>query len=82
MKLPSSCPHCGVYLDIDDSYAYFLNLYKDEQEATKRAFVFDSTMPKGEKLNRLTAIYDWDKDRTSHFECPDCKGRIERTHDH
>lgn len=28
--------------------------------------------------SRLIAIYDRDRDRTSHYECPDCRTRIER----
>lgn len=27
---------------------------------------------------RLVAVYDWARDRTDHFECPDCKGVIAR----
>jgi len=28
---------------------------------------------------RLVGVYDWGRDRTSHFECPDCKGAIARS---
>lgn len=29
-------------------------------------------------FSRARAIYDRERDRTDHFECPDCGGRIER----
>ena len=78
MKLPTTCPHCMVSLETDDLLAYFSKLYKDPKEAEQMAHVYDAIIHKGEKLNRLEAIYDWEKDRTDHFECPDCHGRIER----
>lgn len=41
-------------------------------EASRKFFPEDET-----HFSRLWSIYG-DHDRTSHFECPDCHGRIER----
>lgn len=34
--------------------------------------------PGATHFSRLIAIYDWDRDRTVAFQCPDCGGRWDR----
>ena len=66
-----SCPKCGTDLNGGSIYEHFLHEKGDEAEALRIAKMYGATKESGQ-WGREIGIYDWDKDRTVAWRCPDC----------
>jgi hypothetical protein len=65
------CPNCKVDLDGGSIWEHFYKETGSESEATRIASGYGATKEKGQ-WGREIGIYDWDKDRTVAWRCPDC----------
>lgn len=73
------CPHCGFELDRGDIYEQLLSLYNGDQErALVDAGYFGWSKENKTRFTKKIGIYDFDLDVTTHYICPNCKGKIER----
>lgn len=74
------CPHCNADLDGDLVIDYPLSQGKTMKEALEYAKHYAGWEQHKEKnrWGRAIGIYNLDYDRTTHYECPDCRGKIER----
>jgi hypothetical protein len=66
------CPNCGVDLDGGSIWEHFYKETRSEAKATHIAAQYGATKEKGQ-WGRQVGIYDLDADRTTQWECPDCK---------
>lgn len=71
------CPNCKVDLDGGSIWQTFFEQYYDEARADEAARMYGATRTSG-KWGRKLALYDRDKDRTTHWQCPDCQHVWER----
>lgn len=78
MNHPSHCPHCNSLLDDGDVYEHFLEKYNDHEEALESAAFYGWSKEEPARFSRIVGVYCLERDRTTHFECPDCKGIIQR----
>lgn len=69
---PKECPECHCNLVLEDIYEYYIKKGWDAEVALKHAKMFGWTNKKPTNFNRVIAIYDVRKDRTTHWLCPDC----------
>jgi hypothetical protein len=76
---PKYCPSCNASFETDDVYEYFLKEYGDEEKAMESAKMFGWEKERPCSFSRCIGLYDYTKDKTTHWECPDCKHRWERT---
>lgn len=65
------CPNCKNDLDSGLIYETFLAKYGNEKRALDIAAKYGATKTEG-RWGRQIGIYDRDKDRTTHYKCPDC----------
>jgi len=78
MSQHGHCPSCGVDLDGGSIWETGLERYGgSEEEADKYAECYGATRTKG-RWGRQIGIYDFDKDRTVMWRCPDCNHEWER----
>lgn len=75
-----NCPHCNANLNDGDIFEVLREQNPDESDEKIREWsgYYGWTKENPKHFGRQIAIYDMDRDRTSHFVCPDCQGRIER----
>lgn len=78
MTYPKICPSCNSNLEGTDIYETFLEQYKDHVKAHDAAVMYGWTEESPKKWCRAIGVYDMRKDRTSHWQCPDCKHVWER----
>lgn len=69
---PKECPKCKCSLESDDVYQYYLDCGYTPENALKCAESYGWSAEKPTRFNRVTGIYDIDRDRTTHWKCPDC----------
>lgn len=73
------CPNCGADLDGGSVWATGLNFAIDkglsgeeaEADADRYASMYGATRTSG-KWGRAVGLYDYEKDRTMVYVCPDC----------
>lgn len=68
------CPHCKADLDGGDIKQTFVEQGQSEEEAGATAEQYGYG-PGRTKWGRAIGIYDIGRDRTTQWECRDCKGR-------
>jgi hypothetical protein len=73
MTYPTECPFCKSNLDGGSVYEAFLKKYGCAIRAKEAADSYG-----GGNWNRAIGIYDKRKDRTTHWQCPDCNNKWER----
>ncbi len=78
MRHVSHCPHCKSLLDGKDIYQCFFDDYQDKAKALDYASSYGWTKERPTCFSRLIGVYDMEQDRTTHYECPDCKEKISR----
>lgn len=66
-----NCPHCGVNLNGGLIYDTFMEKYGNHEEALRAAEMYGATQTEG-MWGREIAIYDFMKDKTVAYKCPDC----------
>jgi hypothetical protein len=68
------CPYCHVYLDDGDIYEELKKHYPDKshEELIVIAKDYGWTPENKIRFSRKIGVYDMEKDRTMHYECPDC----------
>ena len=69
------CPHCNADLRDRNIYEFFLDLYKGDE---KRAALSASNYGGDGYFYKTIAIYNQEKDRTTHYKCPNCNGEWNR----
>ncbi|MCK5021079.1 MAG: hypothetical protein KAS32_28975 [Candidatus Peribacteraceae bacterium] len=83
MSTVKICPNCKVSLEEGLIYDHFLKEYGgDEERALKTASMYGATEIEG-RWGRAIGLYDLELDRTTRWECPDCKhvwGRTNETY--
>lgn len=69
------CPACGVCLDGDLVLETFLKQGKPFSTALEWAkhYCGYSTHGLNNRWGRKICVYDLELDRTTHYQCPDCK---------
>lgn len=72
-----NCQSCGADLNGELIWDYFYNLSGDEQHADRVADNYGATRTSG-RWGRAIAMYDFDKDKTVAFKCPNCGYKWER----
>lgn len=74
------CPHCNADLDGDLVINYPLSQGKTMEEAIEYASCYVGWGEHGKENRWYRAIgqYDMIKDRTTHYICPDCNGKVSR----
>ena len=65
------CPKCNADLEGDLIYEYFLKEYGDEEKALATADLYGATKTTG-RWGKEIGIYDFDKDQTVAYRCPEC----------
>ncbi len=65
------CPHCNADLDGGSIWQEFFEKFNDEAKADEAAAMYGATRDKGQR-GRAIGIYDFVKDRTMVYRCPDC----------
>ena len=76
---PKHCPCCNAGFETDDIYEFFLKQKGDETKALESAKMYGWKKESPCSFYRCIGVYDMEKDRTTHWQCPDCKHRWERT---
>lgn len=76
MTYPLACPHCNANLDAGDIYDTFIEMGHDHERAELNASHYGWTPEKPQRFSRIVGQYDWDKDRTIGYKCPDCLREI------
>ena len=71
------CPNCKVDLSGEYIWDHFFKKKGCENEATRIAEMYGASKGKG-KFSRKIGIYDWKKDLTVSWKCPDCDHMWER----
>ena len=67
------CPNCGMDFDGGLIFDTFMERYEgDEEKALESASYYGATKTKGRWGHRI-ALYDLERDMTTHWKCPDCK---------
>lgn len=66
------CPNCKTDLDGDLIYETFLAQGDTPEEALESAGLYGATETTG-RWGRQIGQYDMETDRTSSWQCPDCK---------
>lgn len=75
MNIHGSCPYCKVNLD----GKLILDAFLDDGVPMEKALEYSSQYSgwekygKNNRYNRAIAIYDFEKDRTIAYQCPDCE---------
>ena len=77
--IPKTCPRCNANFELQDIYEHFLKEYNDPKEALETAEMYGWTKDKPQRFSRIIGIYDINKDRTTHWQCPDCNYQWPRT---
>lgn len=76
-KRSKNCPHCRTLLDKEDIYEYFLEECGDPEKALETARLYGWGKDSPCCFSRTVGVYDYTKDITTHFLCPDCNKIIE-----
>ena len=77
-KTPAMRKHGWTPYDMCDNYGVLWAFYKGPLKC-KHCKKSLRDVKLGPPFKREVGIYDTAQDRTTHYMCPDCKGRIERT---
>ncbi len=68
------CPNCKTDLRGENIYEYFLAKYNDEVKAKQSADMFGGDG----YFYKTISVYSFERDRTTHYRCPDCFTEWER----
>lgn len=68
------CPHCHADLRGENIYEHFLSKYQDEAEAKRATGMYGGDG----YFYRTIAVYSLERDRTTHYRCPDCHSEWDR----
>jgi len=65
------CPNCGMDFDGGLIWETGMEMHGDEERADEYAKAYGATRTTG-KWGKRIAIYDMEKDMTTHWKCPEC----------